>query len=446
MRLIKHITGITLIAILLHSCSGAPSERIPNDSYPDIIPDYIGVTIPEKIAKLTFEMADGSNCRYEMEREGDTLWNTVTSWRKGDKMATLHKPFPVYISDDPIDPYIAYRLIEPGYESWHNIVIAQRELASYKESRIVSNRANDMGCVNCHTFDSGNPQRMLFHARGKGGGTVFIDEDQVRIINLAQVGAQRQGTYPAWHPSGRYVVFSSNSTFQCFTVNEFQPIEVYDTASDIILMDLQTDSVMLVPQLSLETRLETFPAWSEDGSTLYFCSAEAIENVANNRGKVHYRLMSARFEDGQFVGEPEELFGDDSCSVSFPRYNDGYVLFTHTAFGTFPIWHGEADLWMYDVESKEAFPAEILNSEKAESYHSWSSNGKWVIFGSRRLDGRYTRVYIAHYKGNGEFDKPFLLPQKNFKHNTLRLKSYNIPEFIKGEVKDYEKAVSKLFK
>ncbi|HQN24721.1 MAG TPA: hypothetical protein PL115_08345, partial [Bacteroidales bacterium] len=124
MKLIKHITGIALIAILLHSCSGGPSKSIPSDSYPDIIPDYIGVTIPEGIAPLTFEMADGSKCSYETEREGNTLWYTVTSWRKGDKKATLHKPFPVYISADPIDPYIAYRLIEPGYESWRNIVIA----------------------------------------------------------------------------------------------------------------------------------------------------------------------------------------------------------------------------------------------------------------------------------------------------------------------------------
>lgn len=443
----KHyIIGLALIAALLHSCSGAPSKSIRSDSYPDIIPDYIGVTIPEGLAPLSFEMADGSKCRYEKEREGDTLWYTVKSWRKGDKAATLHKPFPVYISEDPIDPYIAYRLIEPGYESWRNIVLAQRELSSYKESRMVSNRANDGGCVNCHTFDGGNPGRMLFHARGAKGGTIFIEGDELRLINLTQVGPKRQGVYPAWHPSGRYVVFSSNDTRQCFTINEFQPIEVYDNFSDMILMDLQTDSVTLIPQLSLESQMETFPAWSEDGSTLYFCSAAAVEYVANNRGKVHYRLMSIGFEDGEFVGEPVELFGDDSCSVSFPRVNDGYVLFTHTGFGTFPIWHDEADLWMYNIETEEAFPAEILNSDKAESYHSWSSNGKWVLFGSRRLDGRYTRVYIAHYQGNGEFDKPFLLPQKKFKHNTLRLKSYNAPEFIKGEVKDYDKRVSKLFK
>lgn len=51
----KHyIIGLALIAALLQSCSGAPSKSIRSDSYPDIIPDYIGVTIPEGLAPLSF--------------------------------------------------------------------------------------------------------------------------------------------------------------------------------------------------------------------------------------------------------------------------------------------------------------------------------------------------------------------------------------------------------
>ena len=59
---------------------------------------------------------------------------------------------------------------------------------------------------------------------------------------------------------------------------------------------------------------------------------------------------------------------------------------------------------------------------------------KWIIFSSRRLDGLYTRFYIAHFNAKGSFDKPFLLPQKNPNENILRMKSFNIPEFIKNKV------------
>ena len=95
--------------------------------------------------------------------------------------------------------------------------------------------------------------------------------------------------------------------------------------------------------------------------------------------------------------------------------------------------------WKLDLKAGDTSPCTILNSDKAESYHCWSSNGRWVVFGSRRLDGRYTRLYFSHFDGKGQFTKPFLLPQKHPKDNILRMKSYNIPEFVKGEVSPVEK-------
>ena len=437
------IAFFALAGGLLQSC--APQRVSDVDAYPDIFPDYVGVTVPQGMAALTFEMADGRRFKESRVVRGGVQWVSVTAWEKGSRSAVRYKEFPIYISEDEIDPYIAYRLIEPGYESWHDISICQRELASYKEKAIVTNRANNNGCINCHTFQGGNPGRMLFHARGKGGGTVFIDEGRARILNLAEVGPKKQGTYPAWHPGGRYVAFSSNKTLQFFTVDHSQPVEVYDTASDIILMDLLTDSIAVPPMLCGEEKLETFPAWSEDGSVLYYCAAETPSDVVSRRGDIHYKLMAIRFEDGAFVGEPKVVWEDPEGSASFPRVSGGKILFTRSDFATFPIWHREADLWLLDIASGEASPAAALNSDGTESYHSWSSNGKWVVFGSRRLDDRYTRLFIAHYNADGTFDKPFLLPQRKPSHNVLRLKSYNLPEFVRAEVPDYGKEVSKLF-
>ena len=56
------------------------------------------------------------------------------------------------------------------------------------------------------------------------------------------------------------------------------------------------------------------------------------------------------------------------------------------------------------------------------------------MYGSRRLDGRYTRLYMAYWDPQGKPHKPFLLPQKDPRHNTWRLKSYNVPEFILDRV------------
>ena len=134
-------------------------------------------------------------------------------------------------------------------------------------------------------------------------------------------------------------------------------------------------------------------------------------------------------------------------SVSYPRISaDGrYLLYTWAEYGTFPIWHDEADLRMIDLQTMEHVDVSVINDpENADSYHSFSSDGRWVMFGSRRLDGRYTRLYVAHMDEDGNMHKPFLLPQEDPRYNIWRLKSFNVPEFIDGEV-ELPKSVVELF-
>ena len=399
------------VSILLLSCGGKVATRSENP--PAIFPDYVGVTVPESMGGLLrFRMADGRKMSYTKEQVGDTLFFRVKT------RDTVYAPFPVYLSHDEIDPYIAYRLIEPNYESWKHLGIYARQLSSFREKAIVTNESNGGGCLNCHHFPGGDPSRMMFHARGRGGGSVFKDGDRIRLLNLTTVGPHRQGTYPAWHPSGRYIAFSSNTTHQSFPITGSQPVEVFDTSSDLILYDSQTDSVTPFAPVFNEEEMETFPAWSPDGRILYYCSAPQIPDVGKNRAGVRYDLKAVDFRDGAFCGEPRTAF---------------------------PIWHREADLWILDLESGDVRKLEEIDSPDTESYHSWSSNGRWLLFSSRRIDGRYTRLFLAHSDGNGHFDKPFLLPQKDPDHNTFRLKSYNIPEFVKGDPGNLDRQVSALF-
>ena len=123
-------------------------------------------------------------------------------------------------------------------------------------------------------------------------------------------------------------------------------------------------------------------------------------------------------------------------SATLPRVsaNGRYLMFTMGEHGVFHIWHHDADLWMLDLQTGEARAMNELNSPDTESYHSWSSNGKWVVFSSRRDDGNYTRPFITHIDTNGKGTKPFELPSKNPDYHRQFLKSYNVPEFMKGPV------------
>ena len=122
-------------------------------------------------------------------------------------------------------------------------------------------------------------------------------------------------------------------------------------------------------------------------------------------------------------------------SISFPRISpDGkYLLFVTTSYGNFTIWHTDSDLYLMNLETNEITKPDI-NSDKAESYHSWSSNGRWIVFSSRRIDGQFTSPWFSWFDVQGKAHKPFLLPQKDPHFYDSFLKTYNVPEFITSKV------------
>jgi len=104
-------------------------------------------------------------------------------------------------------------------------------------------------------------------------------------------------------------------------------------------------------------------------------------------------------------------------------------------YGVFHIWHKDADLYMLNLVTGQIRSMKEINSPDTESYHSWSSNGRWVVFSSRRDDGNFTRPFIAHIDKNGHGGKPFELPCADPDFHRQFMKSYNIPELMKGAVK-----------
>ena len=87
-----------------------------------------------------------------------------------------------------------------------------------------------------------------------------------------------------------------------------------------------------------------------------------------------------------------------------------------------------------ELESGEARPLKEVNSPDVESYHTWSSSGRWIVFSSRRYDGTYTRPFFAHLDRDGNATKPFELPSADPDYHRQLLKSYNVPELMKGPV------------
>lgn len=254
------------------------------------------------------------------------------------------------------------------------------------------------------------------------------------------------GVYPAWHPKIDFIVYSTNKTHQTFHTIDPNKIEVFDDASDLIAYDINSNEVTNIENRRDE--FEVFPCWSPDGRWLYYCSAHfEMPDTVKDKGievirhayDIKYNLYRKSFDPVTKQFGERQLVLDAAAmnkSATLPRISpDGrYLMFTMGAFGVFHIWHHDADIWLISLRDGKARNMKEINSPDTESYHSWSSNGRWVIVSSRRTDGCYTRPFIAHVDSQGRGSKPFELPCKNPDRHRQLMKSYNIPEFMRGPV------------
>ena len=486
--LLFYLSAFILFPALLSGCHNAtvPEAFAEVNQSPHIYPDYCDVTVPLNIAPLTFEwdgQADEVVARFragdaEVVCGGDKVqpdmdqWHTLTAnaigkaigvevfVRSGEQWSR-YKPFNIYVSNDSIDPYISYRLISPSYVTYEELTLNQRCLENYDEQVMVDNMlcGTEISgqCVNCHNYQQYDPNRMQFHARQQDGGTVIRYEGQLRKINMRNDSIISAGVYPAWHPWLPLIVYSTNHTGQSFHTRNLNKIEVFDSASDLIAYDVQKNEVTNIENDS--TEFEVFPCWAPDGKTLYYCSAhfEFRDTVSHDtevimRAKeIRYNLYKKSFDPDTYTFGPRQLvYRADSLdrSVTLPRVSpDGrYLMFTIGNYGVFHIWHHEADLCLMNLADGSIRPMDEINSADTESYHSWSSNGRWVIFSSRRDDGGYTRPFIAHIDADGRGSKPFELPQADPDYHRQFMKSYNIPEFMKGPVEVKPQDFARLLK
>jgi hypothetical protein len=451
-----------IFTILLFLCSCSRVEISGSiDAGPDIFPDYKEVTVPENISPLNFSYLgeekavllvgdEQIRARKGLFKIRPSVWKslmtkdstemTVAVCRDGKWMSL--RPFRIFISHDKIDPYIAYRLIPPGYQGWKTMGIFQRNLESYEQKAIVRNSQTGENCVNCHSFANRDPSNMVFHSRATFGGTMLFSDGILEKLDTKTDSTISALVYPYWHPTGKFIAFSVNNTKQVFLSNDPNRVEVFDAASDVVVYDVKNHCVTASPLTKSPARFETFPTFSPDGRWLYFCSASAVKNLPERYKNVRYGLYRVAFDaDSRSFGDSLELVYDapaDSMSVSFPRISpDGnFMAVTLHGYGNFSIWHKDADIRLLDLRSGRMLDEAGMNSKDVESYHSWSGNSRWLIFSSRRMDGLYTRPYITHIDADGHASKPFLLPQKDpMKYYGSLMFSYNIPEFISGKIK-----------
>ena len=481
-RRICVLAGLMVGLAVASYCIVRPRPTVPED--PDhagrparIDPDYSGCTIPPNIAPLNFVVQEpGTDYRvrvYSRRGEGFLLagstpgivipakkWKALLELNRG---GDLH--FDVYargekgrwlrfdtltnrIAREEVDSYLVYRRLKPVHNVFKNMGTYQRNLSTYEESPVLLSGRDSGRCVNCHTFVNNRPDTMSLHLRSKKDGLamILVREGKAVKIDTRTSFNSSPAAYTSWHPNGRLAAFSAIQVGQ-FHHAVGNSRDVFVNASDLCVYDADSNSVSSVPQIAHPDRLEIFCTWSPDGKHLWFCSAERLweTGAMANKGlpfeyrKARYDLMRIGYDEATGAwGElqPVLLSKDTGLSINEPRISpDGrFLLFCMADYGCFPVFRQSSDLYMMDLKTGRHWPLEI-NSGHSDSWHCWSSNGRWIVFASKRRDGLFGRAYLSYVDPAGKAHKPILLPQEDPAFYASFLDNFNAPELITGPIR-----------
>ena len=334
------------------------------------------------------------------------------------------------ISRDPADNYIVYRLVPPPFSSLKTPDLFIRDIREHKARVFLSARRGY--CVNCHAFSSkqGNRGKLGIQVRSLGAPNQKLpvyfsvyDIDRGSGYRVQLPFEIQMTTFMAWSPDHEKLAFSANQRIAALKPIVFETQLAGMSASDIAILDLTANETYLLPGASDPNRLEVYPRWSPDGSFLVFSRSP----VGLHPAHIHFDLYSISVDSGKnTVAYPIEGASKNGRSNYFPRFSPDGKWFSFCQCDGGDLIRSSSDIYLKAGDLQG--PAHRLESNvahAADSWHSWSSNSRWLVFASKREGGVYAYLYLTHIDALGHASPAVRLPLMERPHA-----SFNIPEFI----------------
>ncbi len=333
------------------------------------------------------------------------------------------------ISKDPADNYIVYRLVAPPFSSYKTPDIYSRDIREDKPKSFLS--ARRQYCLNCHNFSSkqGQTGKLALQVRS----LVKVENNLPTYLAIYDIDKQKgfkvrlpfeiqMTTFMSWTRDGSKLAYSANQKVAALKPIVFETQLAGMATSDIAIYDLDNNDTYLVPGASDPNLLEIYPEWSPDGSQLIF----ARSPVGDHPAHILYDLCILDLNgENEPVARPIEGASNNSRSNFYPHYSpDGkWLSFCQSDGGD--LIRSSSDIYLKAADlTGPARRLEFNVDSAADSWHSWSSNSRWLVFASKREGGVYAYLYLSHIDDEGHASPAIPLPIEE-----RPLASFNIPEF-----------------
>jgi pentatricopeptide repeat protein len=309
-------------------------------------------------------------------------------------------------------------------------------------------------CGNCHSFANNGSVLGLDVDYGNDKGAYAIMPvsthmvmDDAKIITWADYkrtdGELTFGLLSRVSPTGRYVISTVKDRSVFVAMPDLMISQLFFPIKGILVVyDRETQTYAPLPGADDPQYVQSNAVWSPDGKYVVFARSKAhhterldqqnsalidekdVPEFTVEKKPFRYDLYRVPFNDGK-GGTAEPLAGasGDGMSNYFPKYSpDGkWIVFCKAK--DYMLLRPDSDLYIIPAEGGVARRLRY-NTPRMNSWHSWSSNGRWLVFSSK-VNGPYTQLFLTHIDENGNDSPPVLLERF-----TSPDRAANIPEFV----------------
>ncbi len=360
------------------------------------------------------------------------------------------------ISDDPVGAPIFYRDVPLPFRhvlaNLESIRWRLGEVSSYEPRTLLTGMKV---CGNCHSFTADGKTLAMDVDYGSDKGSYVIAEIQPQtvleksmVISWSDYRREDKeltfGLLSQISPDGRHVISTVKDRSVFAPLDElYYSQRFFPVAGILVVYDRQTKQFFPLQGADDRRYVHSNPTWSPDGKTILFSYSQAYtlsglkdassavverEEVAEffeGNKKFRYDIHRIDFNDGR-GGRPTPLPGASGNGMSnyFPRFSPDGRWIVYCQSDSFMLLQPDSSLHI--IPSGGGAPRRMRCNfpGKMNSWHSWSPNGKWLVFASKAR-GPFTQLWLTHVDADGN-DSPAVL----LEHFTAANRAANIPEFV----------------